>query len=294
MNLRINGSLNLTQIFDDKKLICTLHCNTTIFTIIEVNIETQLVATQDDDPSNICIWNMKSGYPIIFLPESQNTLCLLFVKKGTVLISGDDRGYIKIWDMETMTKMKEIKISNEYIFSLNLTPDHKYILIGSTEVIQLDANTFEIIKKINVDELKIYNIYLSPNSKLFATSSWEFAVKIWDIETGECIQVLEDVFQFTGLKFASEKYIATKHFNDSIKVWELGKTNYLFSHLEKKFNRYLKIDWVIKKCPIDHNIKNEIIKSLDILPKEIIDHIIKYYRQKECLTLNNKTIFITN
>ena len=47
-----------------------------------------------------------------------------------------------------------------------------------------------------------------------------------------------------------------------------------------------------KKVKIDKRLKKQIYKSLDKLPKEIIDHIINYVKIKECLTLNGKILFI--
>jgi len=295
MSIQFDNFLNDLSIYDDdRNLICTLHGNASIFSSYAYNIKNKIVATQNEYNEDIIIWDMETGYPIGSIHCNDNTICLEFSTDGNNLISGNDEGFIKIWSMNTLELIKEEKASIDFIYFITYSPNGKYFFTGGHNYVKLwDAKTLELIREFDIENDRIYTIHISPDNRLFATSSWSHNIKIWDIEKGIIVQKIECFYQFIGLKFNSTgSHIATKHLNDTINVWEIGKENYILSFKERKFKKFLKINWAHKKLSIDLEIKNQIYKTLDILPRELIEKIINQVKFRECLLLNDKIIFI--
>ena len=48
----------------------------------------------------------------------------------------------------------------------------------------------------------------------------------------------------------------------------------------------------IKKIKLEKSYKKVLYEVLDKLPKEIIENIVSYVREKECLTVNGKIAFV--
>ena len=288
-----DGLSNNTYIYDNnRKLICKLNGNASFFSAYCIDKKNNLIVTQNDRDDPLILWDMVTGNVKKWFMAYDLTLCFAFTLDGKYTLSGNDSGHIKIWDNNSGELVRNIYDGESIISFLEFTPNGKYLLCGGINGVRLyDSVTYELVRKFDINENRIYTLYVSPCSRYFASSAWEFLVRVWDIESGECIQELGDLNQFIGLKFSGNNYIATKHFNDIIKVWKIGKKDYVLSYSDKKYNRYTNFDWTIKKIKLEKSYKKVLYEVLDKLPKEIIENIVSYVREKECLTVNGKIVF---
>jgi len=296
MIVQYNGERMETQIYDENNnYICKLNGSIPLLSVFCYNKKSSLIATQSNINDEILIWDMDSGVVIKRLFPNDFTLCMIFDYLGKYLITGNDAGIMRIWDINE-GKLKEEKIlSVDYIFFLGFTPNGKYLVIGEPKnIIILDGKSYELLKKLRCNYEKIYTIIFSADNNLFATNSWENRIDIWSIRDGKLIKSLEDENQFIDLKFSSNNIIGTKHFNDIVKVWKLERDNYILSYQDKKFNKKFTINWEIRKIKLDREYKKLINKLLYRMPIEIMDKIINEVRHFECLTLNNKILYITD
>ncbi len=296
MIVQYNGERMETQIYDENNnYICKLNGSITLLSVFCYNKKSSLIATQSNINDEILIWDMNSGVVIKRLFPNDFTLCMMFDYLGKYLITGNDAGIMRIWDINE-GKLKEEKIlSVDYIFFIGFTPNGKYLVIGEPKnIIILDGESYELLKKLRCNYEKIYTIIFSADNNLFATNSWENRIDIWSIRDGKLIKSLEDENQFIDVKFSSNNIIGTKHFNDIVKVWKLERDNYILSYQDKKFNKKFTINWEIRKIKLDREYKKLINKLLYRMPREIMDKIINEVRHFECLTLNNKILYITD
>lgn len=294
MIFNFNGEENITYIYNtNRQLICYLEGTSSVFSAHRVDIRNKLFASQFDRLDNIKIWNMENGRLINELFTDDLVLSIIFSKDGKYLYTCNDESKLRIWDLGERRIIQEKIILDTNLYFMEYTPNYKYLLIGGNKNIKMyDADNLNHIRDFPINESKVYTIYFSPDSNYFALSTWEFRVAIWDIETGIMVQELGALNQFVGIYFSSKNIIATKHFNDMVMIWKIGCSDYIFSHKERHYARFFNINWENKKVKIDKRFKKQIYKSLDKLPKEIIDHIINYVKIKECLTLNGKILFI--
>lgn len=286
--------LNSVSFYDDnRQKICNLHGDISSFAVFTFSEKKRIVATQNDCRQNVIIWSMDTGLQIYSIFNTECLYALTFSNDGSKLLGGTDNGIIKIWDMNTRMVDLEIELTNNFIYFIKNSPNEKYYLVGTdNSIIMLDSKKFEIIRSFKINIEKIYTVYFSNDGKYIAVSTWEYIVSIYNTITGDHIQDMEDIHQFIGVKFSNGNYIATKHFNDIVKVWKLGKKDYIFSYKERKFKSKFQIEWKSKKIELDKEYKNQIKKSLNFFPEEILKIIIDKVKYKNCLTANGKIIFI--
>lgn len=283
-----NGYFNLTNIYDNNRtLITSIENNCSIFHTFCFG-ENIFVSYSDE---KIYIWDLRSGLKKFYMDEN-DVITSMFLISDNVLITGYINGIIKVWDINERKIIINKNLDCGNIFFITIMPNNRYIFIGGENIIvMMDKNNFKIMKTFFTGIKKMFAIYFSPDNEHFATSTWEFEAKVWNINLDKSIQILYDLNQFLDIKFSSKNYIASKHFNDVVKVWKLKNSDYVFSYSENKFHKKFNIDWVIKKSKIDKEYKRQIRKSLDILPTDIINKIIHEIKFKECLTLNGKILF---
>jgi len=279
---------NVPSIYDNNgTLITSIESNCSIFHTFCFGEKT-FVSYSDD---KIYIWDLRSGLKKFYMDENE-IVTSMFLISDNVLITGYINGLIKVWDINERIVIMENDLGCGNIFFITIMPNFRYLFIGGENIIvMMDKNNFKIMKKFLTGIYKMFAIYFSSDNEHFATSTWEFDAKVWNINLDTPVQILYDLNQFLDIKFSSKNYIASKHFNDVVKVWKLNKKDYVFSYSENKFHKKFNIDWVIKKNKIDKEFKKQIKKSLDILPTDIINKIIHEVKYKECLTLNGKILF---
>lgn len=289
-----NGFSNITYIYDENRnVIGRLYGNASIFSCYALNLDKKLIATQNNFYEDIYIWDITTGLPKYNLNCLDEIITMDFSKNGEILLSGTSNGIVRVWDINNKINIKNLNINGKIHF-ISYIPNGKYILIGKDfEILMLDID-YNFIRSFFVGEKRIYTIYYSPDNRYFASSSWEYNIKIWEIETGKCVQEYFDEYQFISVKFSNGKYIATKHINDMVKVWHIDRSEYVLSIHENKFYKTIKLDWIIKKIKIGKESKKVIEESLYFFPDDVIEKILNYLKYRECLIINNKVVFIDN
>lgn len=104
------------------------------------------------------------------------------------LASGDDKGTVKLWDMQTAKEIKTFDNNPELSVLYSTTalafiPDSKKLYTGTGVTLlinDLSNAALEIFNK-KIHENKITQILFSANGKIFATAA-DDEVKIWDAD----------------------------------------------------------------------------------------------------------------
>jgi WD40 repeat protein len=67
------------------------------------------------------------------------------------------------------------------------------IVFGGAEAFALDANTGKVISHIKDTDKILYQALVSHNEQTIVTSNTKAEIKVWDVETGELIQTIENL-----------------------------------------------------------------------------------------------------
>jgi WD40 repeat protein len=76
-----------------------------------------------DFSQNLIIWNLRTGISIKTLRTFQQGQSLIFDRAGKALVSGENNGYIEVWNADSWGEPKRIQEQRDEISSLRMSPD---------------------------------------------------------------------------------------------------------------------------------------------------------------------------
>lgn len=134
----------------------------------------------------IYLWDPARGFLVRTLPHSSVPRTIAFSPDGKLLASARGLGPVKVWDPHTGHEMGEFVMNSGFTSAIVFSSDGQLLIIGLDSTINIWDPATGIIKQKtlagHVDSIAY--TALSPGGKLLATSSFNKAVKIWDLTTG--------------------------------------------------------------------------------------------------------------
>ena len=98
------------------------------------------------------------------------------------IISGDIRGEIKLWNLESKEMLQKLKASNQKIFALSLSPDGKrFISVGGANELTLwSIDKFEKLGEWKLPSA-VNNLVFTPDSKKIITANKDTTLIVIDL-----------------------------------------------------------------------------------------------------------------
>lgn len=159
--------------------------------------------------NSIGIDNGKSEY-LCSNPHLTEITSLLFSPDGDSIVSlSSDKDVHIIKNLHTLYDVENSNVKNSY----NLLT-----LSGHTKTVRYAS--------------------FSDNGRYIVTASDDMTIRIWDFQTGNCIQILLDSCTY-GIKFADftpdGKYIISTNYDNVIKIWEFPTLQELIDETRERF-----------------------------------------------------------
>jgi WD40 repeat protein len=79
------------------------------------------------------------------------------------------------------------------------------------------SDDFKCIRTLELTNRAIGMLYLDKENTLICLCSWDLSV--WDIDTGNCLRILDEKKSFSALLLLSDGYFASSSTKDGIKIW---------------------------------------------------------------------------
>jgi len=225
--------------------------------------ETHLISGCSDN--TLKLWDIESGkLSKTFVGHTDHVISVNFSPDGSYIVSGSCDKTAKLWESESGKLIKTFDGHSDFVSlvfdghtdcvsSVTFSPNGKKVLSGSFDKkIKLwSVKTGNLLKELNGHKEGVYLTKFSPDGKFIASKSYG-SVKIWNLDSGECIKTFEkDGYDF----FVSESYlnfspdsrfiIVAKQYK-GIKIWDIhsNKLVWLFEKsglptpIEKKGESY--------------------------------------------------------
>ena len=241
-----SGSLDATvKIWEVEsgKCIKTLEGHTDLIESISYSPSGKYLASGSWDKT-VKIWEVESGKCIKTLEgHTSFVYSVVFSPDGKYLASSSPDQTIRLWEMASWECKKTLGGHITFAMSITYSPDGKYLASGLYDkVIKIsEVATGKCIKILTEDvedaELIRYiqSVAYSPDGKYIASgccatgsmyttdASWNNTIKLWDVETGECIKTLMGhTGEVNSVCYSPDgKYIASGSKDETIKIWEV-------------------------------------------------------------------------
>lgn len=188
-----NGELHLWDAMSGKKqLACKGHTSWTW--AVTFSPDGRWLATASDD-SFVKIWDVKTGKCLQILENhtaAANTVA--FSQDGTLLASSSQDGTIQLWRLQAHS---------------------------ANPLFQPIAQPWKTLCEL---PQRVWSIAFSPDSKFLACGSEDHNLYVWDVETGDCLQILQGHSDWVRrVAFSPDgQFLASGSTDRTVKLWEIG------------------------------------------------------------------------
>lgn len=143
---------------------------------------------------------------------------------GNTFISGDDKGYIRLWDLESHQLLWTIDPVEKGIEALSFSPDGKTIASANRGKVITLWNAADGSRRAELagHTSRVTSLDFSPDGSTLASGGRDMEVLVWSMATGAEIQRLKGHgAAIWCVKFAPNgKYLASSSSDLSIRLWD--------------------------------------------------------------------------
>jgi WD40 repeat protein/predicted nucleic acid-binding Zn-ribbon protein len=198
----------------------------------------KILASASDD-TTIRLWNVDTGENFLtFRGHEHQVSCIAFSSNGKILASGSKDKTVKLWSVKTGQEVYSFKGHVDEVLCIAFSPDNQILASGggigdrNINILQLAEKTVRTLR-VSSDWFVggINSLAFSPNGEILASGSQDKTIKLWDVVTGEEINILQGhtdhvcavVFSPNGNILAS----ASK--DNTVKLWSVDSGEEFYS-----------------------------------------------------------------
>ncbi|KAK2034265.1 hypothetical protein LX32DRAFT_552142 [Colletotrichum zoysiae] len=181
------------------------HQDSTIRSIAVSDDNTQLASASVDGA--IKLWDSTGRYLKTLKGHTSAVNSVAFFESDTKLASCSFDDCVRIWDKATGQCLKTLKGHGGYVNSVAITD-------------RAIGRSLQTIKDQRDHRLPYFFVH----STILATASWDDTIKIWDADTGQCLQTLRGHTKVVhSAAFSSDgTQVASTSGDKTVKIWDLA------------------------------------------------------------------------
>lgn len=216
--------------------------------------------------------------------HSEAVLVVAFSPDSQVLATGGGDKEVRIWDMQTLTPVQELKAHTSWVQVLSWSPDGKHLVSGSKDGVLAvwthdgDYGNFKCKKhKAHthyVSHVSWEPMHRNPQCSRFVSASKDASLKVWNVSTGLERSLSAHQSCVTCVKWGGEGRIYSSSQDRTVIVWEAATGSprcVLRGHAHWVNFLALSTDLVIRTGAFDHEDR-----KFDT-PEEMCEHARRRY-----------------
>src|SRR3989339_268110 len=195
--------------------------------------DSKTIASASDEKA-VKIWDASAGLELNRLSgHKDNIWSVAFSPDGKMVASGSFDRTVKLWDPAKNKLILSLKRPAE-IWAVAFSPNGRMLASGDTACTltlfdvptatarggQFDVKESKLLQGHSGD---IFSMSFSPDNRLIASGSHDNTVKIWDIESRECLYTLRGHSHLIySVAFSPDgKMVASGSFDKTVKLWNV-------------------------------------------------------------------------
>jgi centriolar protein POC1 len=156
--------------------------------------------------------------------------------KQELIVASED-GTISIWSLKTLALLYTVKISDDTVRCIAISPDEKRVAFGcrNNQIHIYDLEDYTLMKTLHGHTMSVFSLQYSPAGNHLVSGSRDAQVKIWDANTYNLLyNIPAHLFAVNSIAYhPSQPYFATASMDKSIKIW--GATDFkLYKNISRE------------------------------------------------------------
>lgn len=161
-------------------------------------------------------------------------------KDGKLIVAGDKSGYVKVFDVQSKSMLRQMKQHQAAVRTTTWTADGLHVISGSDDkkILVSDLATEEIVwssKNHHSDYVRAID-YHSSSPAIFASGSYDHSVAMWDYRQSQPVWNVDHGKPVEYCLFAPSGNIVITAGGNEIKMWDVlngGRLMHSFSNHNK-------------------------------------------------------------
>ncbi|SHM12676.1 WD40 repeat domain-containing protein [Mucilaginibacter sp. OK098] len=142
--------------------------------------------------------------------------------KQELLVASED-GTVSIWSLKTMELLHTVKVSDDTIRCISISPDEKQVAFGcrNNQIHIYDLEEYTLLKTLHGHTMSVFSLQYSLDGKYLVSGGRDAQVKIWDTASYSLLKnIPAHLFAVNSIVFhPSLPYFATGSMDKSVKIW---------------------------------------------------------------------------
>src|SRR5262249_28841172 len=154
--------------------------------------EGKLLAISRFGEQAVQLWDVAGRRQQGTLPHPTGIRSMALSPKGELLATGDNDGFVRLWDLATRQELVRLEGHGGPVLSLRFSPDGKTLASGSGDT---TARLWDVAGRRPIATLQghtflVTSLSFSPDGKTLASASWDGTVRLWDTASGQTLKTL--------------------------------------------------------------------------------------------------------
>ncbi|MDV2992565.1 MAG: Tol-Pal system protein TolB [Chroococcidiopsis sp. SAG 2025] len=195
----------------------------------------QILASGSAD-CTVKLWNMNEGNCLkTCTGHTDKILGIALSPNGQILASASADRTVKLWDCHTGSCLKTLPAHDDRIYAAIFSPDGRVLATCSTDrTVKLwDLDRGKCVKILTGHTNWVFAIAFSPDGcavsaampkGLIASASHDQTVRIWDVNTGECLHIcIGHTHLVSSVAFSSDgQVVASGSQDQTVRIWDVN------------------------------------------------------------------------
>ena len=180
------------------------------------------LATASND-TTARLWDTKTGGLLSTLKHNTTVWSVAFNPNGTEVATGSGDGTTRVWDVNTGERLATLNYTGN-VYSVAFSPDGTRLATACAGTICIwDAKTSDLIGRCIAGLGIIHSLAFSPDGTKIATGSSDHTSGIWDIQTGNQLEVMHHDNDVSSVAFSPDgTRLATASYDKTARIWAVN------------------------------------------------------------------------